>query len=118
MARLLSQTAYDDIPSSIRSSTGLVGYQTFRPSTDRLEEYQEQFTQALAHSDADPARATGFLAEIRLEVNDYVAADVHDYRRDVNFHTINDLRQSGQMNDTTVEHHVLMEKVFPATPTP
>ena len=112
MARLLSVTAYDDIPPSMRSNAGMVGYQSFRPSTDRVEDYQEQFAQALAHSDADPARAAGVMAEIRLEAIDYVTADVHDYRRDINFQTIDDLRQSGQMNDATLEHHVLMEKVF------
>ena len=112
MARLLSQTAYDDIPSSIRSNAGMVGYQSFRPSTDRVEDYQEQFAQALAHSDADPARAAGIMAEIRLEAIDYVAADVQDYRRNINFQTIDDLRQSGRMNDATLEHHALMEKVF------
>ena len=111
MADLLSQTAYNEIPSGIRSSAGLVGYQSFRPSADRLEEYQEQFAQALAHSDSDPARAAGVMAEIRLEATDYVAADVQDYRRDVNFELINDLRQSGRMNDAAIEHHVLMEKV-------
>ena len=111
MAGLLSQTAYDDIPSSIGTNAGMVGYQSFRPSTDRVEDYQEQFAQALAHSDANPARAAGIMAEIRLEAIDYVAADVQDYRRDVNFELINDLRQSGRMNDTTIEHHILMEKV-------
>ena len=111
MAGLLSQTAYDDIPSGIRSTAGLVGYQSFRPSTDRLEEYQEQFAQALAHSDADPARAAGVMAEIRREASDYVAADVQDYRRDINFDTINAIRLSGRMNDAPIEHHVLMEKV-------
>ena len=111
MAGLLSQTAYNHVPSSIRTNAGLVGYQTFRPSTDRLEEYQAQFAQALATSDADPARAAGVMAEIRREASDYVAADVQDYRRDINFETINDLRQSGRMNDAPIEHHVLMEKV-------
>ena len=40
MAGLLSQTAYNDVPSSIRTNAGLVGYQTFRPSTDRLDDYR------------------------------------------------------------------------------
>ena len=108
ITRLLSPMSYDEIPSGIRSSAGLVGHQTFRPSTDRLEECQEQFAQALAHSDADPARAAGVMAEIRLEATDYVAADVQDYRRDINFELINDLRQSGRMNDAAIEHHVLI----------
>ena len=116
MARLLSHTAYDDIPSSIRSNAGMVGYQSFRPSTDRVDDYQEQFAEALAHSDADPTRAAGVMAEIRLEAIDYVAADVHHYRRDINFQTIDDLRQSGQMNDTTIEHHILWRR-SPATGT-
>ena len=112
MANALSQTDYEDIPSSVLSKTGLIGYQNFRPSDQRVDEYQEHFAQALAHSDSDPARSSGIMAEIRLEASDYVAADVHDYRRDINFQTIDDLRQSGQMNDATLEHHVLMEKVF------
>ena len=103
--------AYDEIPSHIRSTAGLVGYQAFRPSTDRLDDYQEQFAQALATSDANPERAAGTMAEIRREASDYIATDVQDYRRDINFETINDIRQSGRMNDTSIEHHVLMEKV-------
>ena len=103
--------AYDEIPSGIRSTAGLLGYQTFRPSTDRLEDYQEQFAKALANSDADPIRAAGIMAEIRREASDYVAADVQDYRRDINFQTIDNLRRSGRMNDITIEQYVLMEKV-------
>ena len=111
MARLLSPMAYDDIPFDIRSTAGLLGYQAFRPSTDRLEDYQEQFAQALLNSDADPISAAGIMAEIRLEASDYVAADVQDYRRNINFQTIDNLRRSGRMNDATIEQYILMDKV-------
>ena len=73
----------------------------FRPSAERLERYQGQFSDAMDHSSQDPRYAASILAEIHREAADYVQGTVTDYGADATF------EEAKEVSDNGASHHTM-----------